>query len=237
MSTPTYYQILGVSCEASTREIKLAYRRLVKQFHPDSQSVDADRETTVQLNAAYEVLSDPQRRLHYDRELTAAASPQRQRRTVRNQHRYQAARQQDTNSDRHFDRWLATVYAPVNQLIDRVVTPLATQIDALAADPFDDELMAAFQHYLSTCRTALSQAQQRFASQPNPARLASAATNLYYCLNHLGDGLDEFDWFVLNYDDSYLHTGCEFFHRAARLQSLAHRELQGWLADGSPSIH
>jgi len=226
VSARTHYQVLGLSPQASASEIKQAYRQLVKQFHPDSQQATANLEIAVQLNAAYEVLSDPQRRCCYDRQLASDASPQRQRRTVRNQRRYQQARQQDATSDRDLERWLASVYAPVNRWIAEIVQPLAAQLDDLAADPFDDDLMAAFQNYLATCRTALHQAQQRFASQPNPQRVARAAAHLYYSLNHLGDGLDEFDWFARNYDSSYLHAGCEFFARAQHLRAEAERDLQ-----------
>ena len=229
MSAPTHYQTLGLSPQATSQEIKQAYRRLVKQFHPDSQTADADRETTVALNAAYEVLSDPQRRCHYDRELADTAVPQRQRRTVRNQRHYQQARQQNATREPDLEAWLTGVYGPVQQLIDQILQPLTTQLDDLAADPFDDDLMADFQDYLATCRDRLHQAQQHFRSQPNPAQAARAAAHLYYCLNHLGDGLDEFEWFVLNYDDSYLHAGYEFFRRAQGLWAEALGDLKRWL--------
>ncbi len=62
-----YYVILGVSTDASPREIKAAYRKLAKQLHPDSSGKDS-REF-VDLQEAYAVLSDPKRREAYDREL------------------------------------------------------------------------------------------------------------------------------------------------------------------------
>ena len=52
--------------------------------------------------------------------------------------------------------------------------------------------------------------------------VAGAAVHLYYCLNHLADGLDELDYFPLNYDDRYLHVGQELFRIAASL----HCEVQ-----------
>ncbi|NEO27634.1 MAG: molecular chaperone DnaJ, partial [Kamptonema sp. SIO4C4] len=95
------------------------------------------------------------------------------------------------------------------------------QIDELAADPFDDGLMEDFQDYLHDCRLTLEQAQRLFQSQPNPPKAARKAANLYYSLNHIVDGLDELEWFPLNYDEHYLHTGQEFFHRAERLRQEA----------------
>ncbi|RMD71747.1 MAG: J domain-containing protein, partial [Cyanobacteria bacterium J149] len=55
-----YYEILEIKHNASAQEIKQAYRRLAKKFHPDSQNNNADHEKIVSLNAAYEILSDPE---------------------------------------------------------------------------------------------------------------------------------------------------------------------------------
>lgn len=61
-----YYQILGVPKNASDKEIKLAYRKLARQFHPDvNPSKDANDKFKA-INEAYEVLSDPDTRKKYD---------------------------------------------------------------------------------------------------------------------------------------------------------------------------
>jgi molecular chaperone DnaJ len=62
-----YYEVLGVSREASADELKRAYRRLARQYHPDVNK-DADAEDRFkELNEAYEVLSDQEKRARYDR--------------------------------------------------------------------------------------------------------------------------------------------------------------------------
>lgn len=61
---------------------------------------------------------------------------------------------------------------------------------------------------------------------PNPANLAGVAAHLYYCLNQVGDGLDELEFFTLNYDDHYLHTGQELFRIAEGLRWEAATAIQ-----------
>lgn len=60
------YAVLGVSRNASADEIKRAYRRLAREHHPDTSSSPGAEERFKQVNAAYEVLSDPERRQRYD---------------------------------------------------------------------------------------------------------------------------------------------------------------------------
>ena len=61
-----YYDVLGVSREATQEEIKKAYRNLAKKYHPDSKSGAKDEERFKKINGAYQVLSDPKKKQAYD---------------------------------------------------------------------------------------------------------------------------------------------------------------------------
>lgn len=228
MADPDHYRILEVSPTATQAEIKQAYRRLAKLFHPDSNRSTNNHEKITNVNAAYEVLGDPQNRRSYDQLRTYrtqidgtgdrySSKKQRQQSAAAAQAHYRKQQKTGQQADVELEQWLKLVYMPVNRLIRAILDPLKDEINDLSADPFDDELMRDFQFYLEDCQTGLMQAEKVFRSLPNPASVAGAAEHLFYCLNRVEDGIEQLEYFTANYDEDYLHTGQELFRIAKGL--------------------
>ena len=66
-STSSLYETLGVDKSASAEEIKKAYRRLARKYHPDINKEPGAEDKFKEINAAYEILSDEKKRAQYDR--------------------------------------------------------------------------------------------------------------------------------------------------------------------------
>jgi len=83
MAVLNYYGILGVSLQASQEEIKKAYRKLALQFHPDRNRGNRQADHKIrEVNAAYEILGDPEARKTYDRLRLGYVEPMGSRRNT-----------------------------------------------------------------------------------------------------------------------------------------------------------
>ena len=240
MSGFDLYQTLDVASTASQGEIKRAYRRLVKRFHPDSHHEMANHDRIAQVNFAYTILKDPQQRRAYDQrrcsnlglgESNGFRSPSQswQEPGASGGEQTYPYAQAARDADLHLQQWLKQVYGPVNRYLAQILNPLDAELTQLAADPFDDHLMEDFQAYLADCRADLNLARGVFQSLPNPANLAGITAQLYYCLNHVEDGIEDLERFTLCYDDGYLNTGRELFRIAMRLRHEMQDVLQALL--------
>ena len=225
-----FYKVLGVTETATLSDIKLAYRKLAKQVHPDSQTADSDHNRITEVNAAYEVLKDPKRRKAYDasrRNFNPEFIDNLEENWTRTAQRTKATqdeyrqRTRGKDTEIQLQEWLKRVYRPVNYQLSKLLKSLNGEIRKLSADPYDEELMEDFQAYLETCRTAVNKAQKALRCYPNPSNVASVAATLYYCINHLDDGVDELERFTSCYDDNYLSTGRELFRISGKLRKEA----------------
>lgn len=211
----THYQTLELDSRATAEQIRSAYRRLAKLHHPDT-GADAGHQRMISLNAAYEVLSQPERRRVYDHLLTLH-QPTRLRVP------YGASRTRPDAADEETarDRWLKEVYQPVNISIQQVLRSFRHQLEELSYDPYDDELVAEFEAYLNRSLNLYQNAIRTFRSRPNPFGTARVAEFLYHSLNQIGDALEELRYFPQNYDYQHLHTGQDLFRIAADLRRQA----------------
>lgn len=76
MAAKDYYQVLGISRSASAEDIKLAYRRLARKYHPDVSRVPGAEEHFKAVNEAYETLGDSSKRRKYEQQhATAKPTP------------------------------------------------------------------------------------------------------------------------------------------------------------------
>jgi molecular chaperone DnaJ len=68
MAKRDFYEVLGVGKSADEKDLKAAYRKLAKQYHPDANPGDKQAEAKFkEINEAYDVLKDPQKKAAYDR--------------------------------------------------------------------------------------------------------------------------------------------------------------------------
>jgi molecular chaperone DnaJ len=204
--------VLGLSRQASAAEIKAAYRALVKQHHPDA---GGDAHTIVELNAAWAVLGDRARRLRHD-QASSPAAPAPGAKVPRPD---AAAR-----SDGELRLWLQQVYGPIDRLLGQVINPLAAELRALSADPYDDELMEAFCAFLEQSRARLDKVEALYRSLPCPGAARGFGLSLYHCLSQVQDGVAELERYTMGYVDSYLHDGREMLREAKGRRSRLQQE-------------
>ena len=136
----THYEVLGLPENASTVDIRLAYRRLVLLTHPDRTPDPAAHTRYLTINAAYELLSDPGRRTAYDlarhKPMPAAApvSPGRARDAAR--------RTEGANRTRTGPIPTSTLYAAEYALTQRIAKPFMVLALLLSICVVTDYLLA-----------------------------------------------------------------------------------------------
>ena len=209
-----FYKQLGLKKNASSAEIKSAYRLLAKKYHPDT---GGDNEKFLALQLAWETLNDPQKKAIYDQSLASDESY-----TVSKNKNWSSdlknKKNISTNKDQDIKDWIKKIYNPINRFISQVIKPLNDEIKKLSADPYDDELMDAFTSYLNQSRKKIEKASSLFKSQAVPSSISSIGLDLYHCFSQVQDALDELDRYTQGYVDDYLFDGKQMMKEAKRIQ-------------------
>ena len=215
MNTKDYYKELGVTRNALKSEIKSAYRLLAKKYHPDT---GGSNENFLAIQLAWETLSDPQKKIIYDKNLlfqenNESNSHEDWSLEIKNKSNY------STNKDNDIKNWIINTYQPLNRLITQVIKPLNEEIKKLSADPYDDELMENFCKYISESQKKINKVSEVYKSRIVPSPISSLGLDLYHCYSQVEDALDQLDRYTQGYVDNYLFDGKEMMKEAKRIQT------------------
>jgi molecular chaperone DnaJ len=209
--TATYYQVLGLEPQVSSMEIKKAYRKLVKDYHPDVDYSESDAsrrgkrtEYMMDLNEAYATLSDKSKRATYDALIGANGRGRATRVSMANPVEEEEARV----------RYLRKIFHPSRQDIVRVLGKFKQKLRELSLDIFDDQLVATFEQYVNEVETVLFRAANALSSEKSPDSLEGAVQMMRYSIAQAADGLDEKKRFCQNYDYDHLAMAGNLFRIA-----------------------
>jgi len=187
------YQILKVHPSAKLEEIKKAYRKLVKIHHPDK---GGDSAVMLEVNSACEIL----KKKHKDLNLNKVNNSK-----LYNQNKY---KRETNNHSKPEDlkKWFQNVYIPIDKLLGQIINPLGAKIRDLSADPYDEILMDSFCLYLEKSKNKITKIKEIYTSFACPSIIRDFSLDLYHCLSHVEDGINELERYTMGYVDNYLHS-------------------------------
>ena len=210
------YQILKVHPSAKLEEIKKAYRKLVKIHHPDK---GGDSAVMLEINSAWEIL----KKNHKDLNLNKVNNSK-----VYNQHEYKRESNNYSNSE-DIKKWFKNIYLPIDKLLGQIMNPLSSKIRDLSADPYDQILMDSFCLYLEESKEKITKIKKIYTSIASPSIIRDFSLNLYHCLSHVEDGINELERYTLGYVDNYLHDGKAMIAIAKKERKFLQSNKKEWL--------
>jgi len=210
------YQILKVHPNAKLEEIKKAYRNLVKIHHPDK---GGDSTVMLEVNSAWEIL----KKKHKDFDLnTVNNSP------AYNQHEYKREANNYSQSE-DIKKWFQNIYLPIDKLLGQIINPLGSKIRDLSADPYDQILMDSFCLYLEKSKNKITKINKIYTSFASPTIIRDFSLELYHCLSHVEDGINELERYTMGYVDNYLHDGKAMIAIAKKKRKFLQSNKKEWL--------
>ena len=210
------YQILKVHPSAKLEEIKKAYRKLVKIHHPDK---GGDSAVMLEVNSAWEIL----KKKHKDLNLNKVNNSK-----LYNQNEYK----RETNNyskPEDLKKWFQNIYLPIDKLLGQIINPLGAKIRDLSADPYDEILMDSFCLYLEQSKNKITKIKEIYTSFACPSIIRDFSLDLYHCLSHVEDGINELERFTMGYVDNYLHDGKAMIAIAKKKRKFLQSNKKEWL--------
>ena len=210
------YQILKVHPSAKLEEIKKAYRKLVKIHHPDK---GGDSSVMLEVNSAWEIL----KKKHKDLTLNKVNNSK-----VYNQSEYKRATNNYSKPE-DIKKWFQNIYLPIDKLLGQIINPLGSKIKDLSADPYDQILMDSFCLYLEKSKNKITKIKKIYTSFASPSIIRDFSLDLYHCLSHVEDGINELERYTMGYVDNYLHDGKAMIAIAKKKRKFLQSNKKEWL--------
>ena len=210
------YQILKVHPNAKLEEIKKAYRKLVKIHHPDK---GGDSAVMLEVNSAWETL----KKKHKDLNLNKVNNSK-----VYKQNEYKRETKNYSKPE-DIKKWFQSIYLPIDKLLGQIINPLSSKIRDLSADPYDQILMHSFCLYLEESKNKITKIKKIYTSFASPSMIRDFSLDLYHCLSHVEDGINELERYTLGYVDNYLHDGKAMIAIAKRKRKFLQSNKKEWI--------
>ena len=210
------YQILKVHPSAKLEEIKKAYRKLVKIHHPDKGGNAA---VMLEVNSAWEILKKKHKDLNLNKVNNSKLYNQNEYKRETNNH----------SKPEDLKKWFQNVYIPIDKLLGQIINPLGSKIRDLSADPYDEILMDSFCLYLEQSKNKITKIKEIYTSFACPSIIRDFSLDLYHCLSHVEDGINELERFTMGYVDNYLHDGKAMIAIAKKKRKFLQSNKKEWL--------
>ena len=210
------YQILKVHPSAKLEEIKKAYRKLVKIHHPDK---GGDSAVMLEVNSAWETLKKKHKDLNLNKVNNSKVYKQNEYKRETNNY----SKSEDIN------KWFQSIYLPIDKLLGQIINPLGSKIRDLSADPYDQILMDSFCLYLEESKNKITKIKKIYTSLGSPSIIRDFSLDLYHCLSHVEDGINELERYSMGYVDNYLHDGKAMIAIAKKKRKFLQSNKKEWL--------
>lgn len=223
---PNLYEVLGLSPNVSAREIKIAYRKLVKECHPDIEYKKQDEkqrslahQRMQSINEAYETLMDKNKRLDYDFKMGVGAGASARSRGVNGTGFPSTGTRFESDAER--EKYLKKVFIPIRRSVVKALKEYGARLQDLSQDIYDDLLIEDFSTYVEKLEETLLKASNNYTAEECPDSLGPAVQWMRHSIAQAADGLEELNLFLVNFDYDHLAMAENLFKIAIEHSKVA----------------